>query len=434
MNFDGVLRRIADHLTGEEDDDETLRLGHEVVRGAEEDPDGVESFVSRVGVWAKEHPGPILNVLRKLNPVLTVKKKNLAIVGSFEGVTGILANHRDFAVTYGEKMKKLTEGANFFLGEDDDSVAAFDNRAVTTLVFRRTDASDRIPKTVRRLAQEALNEAGPKIDAVQDYLRPVAARFAMEYFGLRTTTPDDLYAITEILFEYLFIDLENTPDIATRADAAGARLRELLDREIADTDRAGEDTVISRGLALIEDGRVPLDPVSLRNNLLGLLIGLVPTTPKAAAMGYDYLTVRDERADILHGALDDPDRLLAVIREGMRLNPINPGLLRKANRTVTVPGHAREEIDGGMIVFVATSAAMRDPDYVEDPEEIRTDRPGSVYLNNGLGLHACFGRYINDSNVFILLSELLHAGYRRIPGENLQFDGPYPAHLPLARA
>jgi cytochrome P450 len=208
----------------------------------------------------------------------------------------------------------------------------------------------------------------------------------------------------------------------------------MLDAQIADRDRGGEDTLISRGQAMIACGRLPIDGLALRNNLLGLLIGLVPTTAKAAAMALDHLTLDASRAALLRAALPDPLRFAGLVREAMRLNPINPGLLRVARRDARVPG-SDALIREGATVFAATISAMRDPKFVSDPMAMDPYRPASVYLNNGFGLHACFGWYVIDANVTQLLRTLLEAGYARTPGAegDLGFEGPFPARMLLTR-
>jgi hypothetical protein len=55
-------------------------------------------------------------------------------------------------------------------------------------------------------------------------------------------------------------------------------------------------------------------------------------------------------------------------------------------------------------------------------------------MTYGAGLHACFGRYINDLHIALLLRELfLSDTLKRADGNDgdLQFDGPFPDSLIL---
>lgn len=418
------------------DQAEHHKLGHELDRHLIEHPHSLRDLLSQLTSWAKGHPGVILDALRHVRPVLHVQ--DICIATSYDAVTAILANHQDFGITYGPKMLRLTKGCNFFLGQDDDEVSGFTSRSLTGLLFRREDVQTLIPTQIEAIINSQLEKLSNKDDLITGFLRPSVARFACEHFGLREIEPSWLYNVTEILFEYLFIDLENDPEIASMAEQAGDELRDMLDAQITHSRPASEETVIARGQRLISSGLTDMTSTDLRNNLLGLLIGLVPTTPKAAAMALDWLTQDPASIEQLrNAALNDPEQFKAMVREGMRLNPINPGLLRKARQTAKIPYKGSYmEVPTGTVVFTATHAAMRDPHFIEKPLKLELNRPASAYLNDGYGLHACFGRYINLEHVTLLLRHVLVAGYDRANGAegDLVFAGPFPARMTIIQS
>lgn len=410
------------------------KIGHEVDRHLVEHPHSLRDFLSEMGSWAKGHPGEILDLLRHVRAVLHVK--SVCIATSYEAVTAVLANHTDFGVTYGPKMMRLTDGHNFFLGQDDDEVAGFSARALATALFRREDVAELVPNRIKAATDPLLTALPEGGDLVMDYLRPAVARFACDHFGLQGVDGVWLYRVTETLFEYLFIDLENDPQLAAKAEVAGRELQAMLEQQIAVPRPTTEETVVARGQRLLGSGVGGLSAVDVRNILFGLLIGLVPTTPKAAAMSYDWLTGDRAGQDRLLDASRNEADFTALIREGMRLNPINPGLLRVTRTAARIPtGGGVIELPAGTTVFAATHAAMRDPDYIAFPKEIRTDRPASAYLNDGYGLHACFGRYINLLHVSALLRPVMAAGIRRSARSSgdLRFEGPFPSGMKVAR-
>jgi cytochrome P450 len=194
---------------------------------------------------------------------------------------------------------------------------------------------------------------------------------------------------------------------------------------------------LGRGLALHKAGASGFDGVNLRNNMLGLLIGLVPTTAKSAAMAYDYGTRTPADAQAFFAVFRNGDaaQFQAYVRELTRLNPINPGLFRQAVRTARVHSGGRAyEIPEGNMIFVGTHTAMRDAAVLPDPKAVLPGRPDSAYLTYGFGLHACFGRYINDLHVAALLHHCFAAGHlERAAGNagDLVFDGAFPARLVL---
>lgn len=416
----------------------THALGHELDRQADKDPHGVRGFVESLGTWAKEHPGRILEVIHHIRPVLVVK--NVCIATGYEAARDILSRDGDFAVTYAPKMKMITEGANFFLGMDDDEPKGFSDRTNMQMLFRRDDIDKIVAPLIRSLCERRLVELksqSQKFDLIKDYLKLIPAEFAIAYFGFKNIEKLWLNQITQTLFEYLFIDVVGDPQLAEEAEAAAADLRTHLDAEIA-ADQAGADTVLGRGAALRKVGTPGFDPVNLRNNVIGLLIGLVPTIAKSASMAFDIATQNPAlNADFrVCFAKRDYRLFQAFVRELTRLNPINPGLFRHAaHDTYVTIGGSNHKISKGALVFTGTFTAMRDKAFVPDPLSINTSRPDSAYLTYGYGLHACFGRFINDFHVAQLLYSLLESGaWARLPGKegDLVFDGAFPAHMQVS--
>lgn len=430
MLFTDLLARISDD--GEED--EAHPLGHELDRFAEKDADGIKGFFQGLGTWLKENPRHVLSRLRRVRPVFYLERKQLAIVTPYETVRDVLSRDHDFAVTYGPKMRILTGGADFFLGVDDDNVEAHTARVNMDLGFRRDEIETRMIPRIARIADEVLDGLGDRFDLVEDYLKVVPARFAIETFGLQDCDPKELSRTTQILFEYLFIDVENSPVVLAEAEAAAAPFRDMLDASIA-SGKAAPDTVIGAGQRQHAAGFPGCDPLSLRNNILGLIIGLVPTTAKSAAMAFDYATQDLDRQSAFFQAHDAGDGAAfnRYCRELTRLHPINPGLFRIARHDTVLnyDGEARA-IKAGTKVFAATSTAMVDRRVLDDPLEIRIDRPETHYLTYGYGLHACTGRYLNDLHISTLLARALARGrVDRVEGEagDLKFDGKWPSSL-----
>ena len=172
---------------------------------------------------------------------------------------------------------------------------------------------------------------------------------------------------------------------------------------------------------------------------MGLLIGLVPTTAKSAAMAFDYATQTQEQAQTTRDYFQshDLEAAVAYTRELTRLNPINPGLFRQTSADVELfsLGH-RHTIPKGNFVLASTYTAMRDHKFISKPDIIAPGRPDSSYLTYGIGLHSCFGRYINDLHV----GSLLYYAYQATPLErregeagDLIFEGAFPKSLLLSQ-
>jgi cytochrome P450 len=182
-----------------------------------------------------------------------------------------------------------------------------------------------------------------------------------------------------------------------------------------------------------------MDDLGIRNNLIGLLIGAVPTTSKAAIQALNELLDRpDALAAAGRAARADDDQLLArYIFEALRFNPVNPLIYRRAARDATIAKgtlRARKVLKGTM-VLAANLSAMFDPLKLEAPNAFRVDRPWEDYLLWGYGLHTCFGSHINEVLIPAILKPLLKAnGLRRASGPDGLVNTnstPFPAHLVL---
>ena len=309
-----------------------------------------------------------------------------------------------------------------------------------SLVFRREDIGSIVVPINEALATETLGRLGPRFDVVAEYLKVIPARFAIRYFGFSDAVdPDWLLKTTQTLFEYLFIDIENDPLLAQRAELAAKELRDMLEREIKSGGNvASHDSVLGRALKLSATGHPAFSSRSIRNDFIGLLIGLAPTTAKAAAMALDFLTQDPAKAETtMRSARGSFPAFQALVREATRLNPINPGLFRKARHdSIILSDNHSIMVAKDTLIFLGTSSGMRDPQHVPEPMEINLGRPESAYLTYGHGLHECFGRYINDLHIALILRTLLAKGApKRANGVDgdLTFDGPFPRRFIFER-
>jgi cytochrome P450 len=244
------------------------------------------------------------------------------------------------------------------------------------------------------------------------------------------------------LFWYLFIDLKADPALDAKAAAVAASLRDWLDRRIAErkAEDAPRDDVLGRCLAMQASGLPGMTDRDIRNNLLGLMVGELPTTSATANLALDELL---DRPEALAGACaaaraGDDAGLAAHIFEALRFRPLNPVIYRRAARDSTIAGgrlRARR-IAKGTMVMASNLSAMFDPLEIPDPNAFRLDRPWETYILWGYGLHACFGAHLNRAVLPALLKPLLaKTGLRRAPGAAGRIDNadtPFPVHLHLA--
>lgn len=400
------------------------------------EPD-VQSFVKGVLSAIVEDPKTVFAAMRKIQPILLLP--GLAIVARFKDVCEVLQQDAYFHVRYAEKMGKVTDGDNFFLGMENTPRYEQDVSNMR-IVVRREDIPERIAGFVEKNANELVAHSGGRLDVVQDLGRVVACRWIADYFGLPVT---DVRAYGEdltLMFRYLFVP-QNPPEVDVAALATAARHRQHIDTAIAarKKERGKRDDVIERCLAL-QDANVPgTDDRAIRNNLIGLIIGAVNTTATVVAKSLDQLLRRPEAlAGAQVAALADDDQLVAnYVFEALRFSPMGAGIFRVTSEDyVLAKGETRAAlIPSGATVLASTQSAMMDELELDAPEEFRVDRPEYQNLHFGHGMHTCFGQHINRVQIPRIAKSLLKCqNLRRAAGDDGHLDnggGPFPVRMVL---
>jgi cytochrome P450 len=405
---------------------------HVVAKDLEED---ASAFLTKLKQHALDNPEPIFAVLRQLRPVLVIK--DFALVTLFADVQEVLLRDEVFDVTYGPKMRVVTGGPDFFLGMPDSPDFERDVSHMRT-VIRRSDIPGLIARFVATNAHEIVAQAKGRLELVSQLTLPVPIRLLGSYFGCSIDSEPELADWSSAIFQYLFIDFNNDPTIEASAQTASVGIRDWLDRSIAQEKAAPtrQDTVLHRCLALQMAGVPGMDDRSIRDNLLGIFVGAVPTTSKCCAQVMDELLKRpDMLAGAQQAAMDDDDTTLAkYVFEALRFQPNSSGVIRVSLQDFIIgkgTSHATH-IPAGTTLLVATQSAMFDQTVVEMPAEFRIDRPHYHYLHWSLGLHSCFGRYINQVQIPGILKPVLQrSNLRRAEGRSgaLSTAGPFPTSL-----
>ena len=391
-------------------------------------------FVDHLKAQLAQNPEPLFAVLRRVKPICTIK--DVVLVTRFEDVQEVLSRDDVFQVTYGPKMRVITGGQDFFLGMQNSPEYERDVAHMRS-VMRRQDMAA-ISGFVANTARQIVAESGGKIELVNQLSRVVPARWIAEYFGTVPPSDRELADWGSAIFQYLFTDLTNDPAVGRAAQDAAGKARQWLDDCIAQRKASGEkkDDVLGRCLELQSIGAPGMDDLGIRNNLIGLITGAIPTTSKCCAQALDQLLQRpDVLAQAQAAAAGGNDALFAAyVFEALRFNPNNPGVFRVAAEDYTVAkGTMRATtIPKGASVLAATQSAVFDENKVDSPNEFRVDRPAWVYMHWGYALHTCFGQYINQVQIPAILKPLVaRKGLRRADGDTgkLQYSGPFPASL-----
>jgi cytochrome P450 len=261
---------------------------------------------------ALDNPEPIFAVLRRIKPVLVVK--NFALVTLFHDVQDVLARDDVFAVTYGPKMRVVTDGSGFFLGMSNSPDYERDVSHMRSII-RRSDLPGIVAPFVARTAESLVDHANGQLEVVSQLTLPVPTKLVGTYFGCTPKSERDVAAWASAIFQYLFTDLDNDPAVDAAARSASANTRAWLDEVIAAAKASPnpQDSVLTRSFALQQSGLPGMDDTSIRNNLLGLMTGAIPTTSKCCTQALDELLKKPEVLGAAQeAALADDDSTLSI--------------------------------------------------------------------------------------------------------------------------
>ncbi|HEX3497312.1 MAG TPA: cytochrome P450 [Methylocella sp.] len=387
-----------------------------------------------------------LRFLRAFQPNLRVGYKfgsaypsnGTALVTRHDDVIEVLDRNADFEVVYEPRMRAITGGENFFLGMQDTALYARDVSNMR-LAMRRDDVAAIVEPLARRLAEKLVAEKAGRIDVPPELSLPVPTAIVTDYFGVTGAPDSDFMHWATLMFGYLFTDIQADPVLDSEALNAAAACRSVIDAAVAKRKASGEakDDVLGRCLVMQAAGLPGTADIDIRNNLIGLVIGAIPTISKAAVQALDQLLDRPEKlASAEQAAHDGNDALFAAhVFEAFRFNPVNPLIFRRAVSDTTIAaGHFRaRKIPKDTMVLAANLSAMFDPLKIEAPESFRTDRPWGDYMLWGYGLHGCFGAYINAAVLPAILKPLVKKPrLRRAAGAAGQIDTggtSFPQHF-----
>lgn len=365
-----------------------------------------------------------MRVLATAGPRVLKLGRN-ALVPRFDDVQEVLRRDGDFLIAPVNAERIGGVMGPFILGMDAGPVlhaqrealyAALDGAGIrTTTALAAAEAE--------RLAEASARRFG-RIDVVDGYARPVAARAAADLFGVRGPSEADLTRAARAVFHETFLNLNGDHKVRAVGRAAGAEIAAWIAEEVAR--RGGKPTprgdLIDRLQAQVKARALKAEEVPWIT--AGLLVGAIDTTATVVANIVTEAVADPRLLAAMTADVDDPRRLLGWCMEALRRRAHNPLVLREAAADVpfagtTIPARTR--------VWALTLAAMQDARVFPDPGRLDAARPLDLYLHFGGGLHRCSGRQLNVRNIPALVAPLLRRG---VSGPaDLRFRGPFPDRL-----
>jgi cytochrome P450 len=120
--------------------------------------------------------------------------------------------------------------------------------------------------------------------------------------------------------------------------------------------------------------------------------------------------------------LDDPGRIPAAVEEILRYHP--PSQYQGRYALVDTERHG-VTIPAGHPVLLVTGAATHDPRAYDEPERFDIDRPPSLSLGFGYGIHSCLGAALARTESRLAIAELA----RRWPRHEVDESGLRRVHM-----
>jgi cytochrome P450 len=329
-------------------------------------------------------------VLRFAKPRLHLKQN---LIKCYEGEGSLLVTRAadfhavierqaEFHVVYGPRMRMLTGGRDFFLGLQDGPDYRRDTDAMRAIV----KPDDLVPVLAMARAEAADALKGREVDLPPALSARIPALMVQQYFGVEMEI-EQLIADATVMFHFLFSDLDADPKVSAAAMAAKDRVNAAIDASAAS---ARPGTLLARAVEAGQAGSTAFDADGIRANIIGILIGAIPTLSKASCLAVEELLRRPQALGQARAAAEagDEARVADHLWEALRFNPVNPILYRRAAKDTNVGDTA---VAANTMVLAANLSAMFDEAVVETPTRFIAGRPWGVYALWGEGLHCAGG-------------------------------------------
>ena len=389
---------------------------------------------TRLGGFAIRRMPLLLRIARRIWPIPRFGRTY--VVTRHDDVRDVYLNDRAFGVPYETNLDVIMDGEPFFLSMGD-TPEYHAGRDAMLAVIRRDDIPSRLAPRAEGMAEAIVEEAGGRLEVVDQLVRRVTFDLLAEYLGISNPPGGDLRVWGTRLFEFQFAD-DGTPALRSEVDRIGAALRAHIDSEIvrcrAEPD--GRDDVLARCLALQAQGKPGYSDVQIRTALMGMIVGGPPQPPMVVPQALEQLLRRPRAlAGAQRAAREGNDRTLAAyVFEAMRFDPLAPVMPRVAVADGVIAAGTRRErrVPKGAKLMVGLSSAMMDARRVPDPYRFDPRRLPHEYIHFGYGLHQCFGIHINRAVLPLMLKPLLkRENLRRAPGRagHLRKQGPFAVEL-----
>lgn len=349
-------------------------------------------------------PHPILAALRTSTPVCHVPSMDMWLVTRWNDVAYVCEHPEIFSANTDPSWLRDCLGENMLTldGEAHDRLSNG---------MRPPFAGNEAGRSLREALPEMLDglidnfETDGVTDLMTSYAEPLANLTLLEALGFTSVSWQQLAGWCRGVIIGIS-NFENDPDRARIAAQAHLELGEALDRQLAIlSDHPGD-----RGLDHFLRAGFTHDEII--NNVRLMISGGI-NEPRDGVGLVMYVLLTD--LALLDAVQHDRSLLRKVVEETFRFHTPVGTATRQATRDIVLGGVT---IPAGSIVAGVLTAANRDPERWNDPDQFRLDRGEGSHLAFSLGEHRCLGEWLARQQVSIGVERLLD----RLPGIRLAGD------------
>jgi len=301
----------------------------------------------------------VFGFLRRFAPIFRFPFTNTVIVTSFDYVQEVCSRQNDFPVPYQRQVDHLDWVPTFLLAMKD--TPAYWETIKQVKALWRTEDLAFVREIAKDVSEKKLDEAGGRIDAIQDLMVPVTEAVIDRYYGVPIPADirADFFNGAMHVAGFLFGSQNMTPKSIKGAQDAIAVVWKVIDDAIAAAHKnpLPDNTIIGRCLA---DNIT--DDKHLRSYLMGMIMGYLPTNTLANGHALDViLNNKDAYQYGLSAAQGgDYDMVLKVVHEALRISYILPGLWRTAPEAqeLGIGTTKRYKIAKGRMIYFSFRSAM----------------------------------------------------------------------------
>ena len=136
--------------------------------------------------------------------------------------------------------------------------------------------------------------------------------------------------------------------------------------------------------------------------IMMLVAGQVTTTDQMCNNLYTLLTNQSAKIELWN----NPQIIESALDELNRLDPAVTFIFRVAKEATMV---GSTKINKGGVIFIATHAVNRDPNYFDQPDECILTRPNNKQISYGYGGHYCLGAKLAKREMKSCFLEIINA-------------------------